>query len=159
MPAWPTDWLFNWQVTGLNLLTNNMNCFWKIELLLKVSRHWATSCRTCRGDPSQWQIGLCVLKNFCKSLCLLNRILLQQHVAKNQIRQNLCDLLWWHAETKIFTKILKYTQSDLSLRRVTTTCRCNYKLYSPNLHTQSDMSPQLVAATCLKSLIDKLIHV
>ena len=43
-----------------------------------------------------------------KSLLVYWRILLQQRVAKNQIRQNLCDLLQQHnsvAETKIFTKI------------------------------------------------------
>ena len=47
---------------------------------------------TCRDDTSQRQIASCVLKNFCENLCLCNRILSQRHVAKNQIRQNLCDL-------------------------------------------------------------------
>ena len=49
---------------------------------------------TCRDDTSQRQIASCVLKNFCENLCLCNRILSQRHVAKNQIRQNLC-YLWW----------------------------------------------------------------
>ena len=61
----------------------------------------------CDGT-SQRQIASCVLENFCENLCLCNRILSQQHVTKNQIRQNLCDL---------------YTWSDLSPRRVAATCR------------------------------------
>ena len=39
-----------------------------------------------------------------------------------------CDLLQrqnYVAETKIFTKILQYTRSDLSLRRVASPCSCN----------------------------------
>ena len=47
---------------------------------------------TCRDDTSQRQIASCVLENSCENLCVCNRILSQRHVAKNQIRQNLCDL-------------------------------------------------------------------
>ena len=60
------------------------------------------------GDTSQRQIASCVLENFCENLCLRNRILSLQQVAKNQIRLNLCDLLRRQnsvAATKIFTKI------------------------------------------------------
>ena len=55
---------------------------------LKVCIHYATGC----SNMSQRQIASCVLENFSENLCLCNRILSQQHVAKNQIRQNLCDL-------------------------------------------------------------------
>ena len=82
------------------------------------------------GDTSQRQIASCVLENFCENLCLRNRILSLQQVAKNQIRLNLCDLLRQQnsvAATKIFTKIVQYTRSDLALqvspRHVAGTCR------------------------------------
>ena len=105
-------------------------------VFLKVGTHLATSCsNTSRrqiipceqvgllvaatqcGDTSQRQIASCVQK-FCENLCLRNRILSLQQVAKNQIRLNLCDLLRRQnsfAATKIFTKILQYGRSDLSL--------------------------------------------
>ena len=70
------------------------------------------------GDTSQRQIASCVQEKFCKNLCLRNRILSLQQVAKNQIRLNLCDLLRRQNSfpaTKIFTKILQYARSDLSL--------------------------------------------
>ena len=57
----------------------------------------------------QWQIASCVLENFFENICLRNRILSLQRVAKNQIGLNLCDLLQRQnsvAATKIFTKIL-----------------------------------------------------
>ena len=63
----------------------------------------ATRWETRRSDKSlrvYWRI-------FVK-ICLHNRILLLQQVAKNQIRLNLCDLLRRQnsvAATKIFTKI------------------------------------------------------
>ena len=105
---------------------------------LKVGTHQATSCsNTSRwqitpcvqvgwlvaatrwGDTSQRQIASCVLENFCENLCLRDRILSLQQVAKNQIRLNLCDLLWRQnsvAATKIFTKFS--TTHELI-------CRCN----------------------------------
>ena len=55
---------------------------------LKVCIHYATGC----SNMSQRQTASCILENFSENLCLCNRILSQQHVAKNQIRQNLCDL-------------------------------------------------------------------
>ena len=57
----------------------------------------------------QRQIASCVLENFFENICLRNRILSLQQVAKNQIGLNLCDLLQRQnsvAATKIFTKIL-----------------------------------------------------
>ena len=83
----------------------------------------ATSC----GDTTQRQIASCVLEKFCKNLRLRNRILSPQQAA--QILSDLisCNLLLRQnsvAETKIFTKILQYTRSDLSLRRVVATCCC-----------------------------------
>ena len=94
---------------------------------------------TCQDDTSQRQIGSCVLENFCENHSLCNRILSQEHVAKNQIRQNLCDLSRRQnsvAKTKIFTKFLQYTRSDLLLRCVAATCCCNL---SPDLYTESNI--------------------
>ena len=57
----------------------------------------------------QRQIASCVLENFFENICLRNRILSLQQVAKNHIGLNLCDLLQRQnsvAATKIFTKIL-----------------------------------------------------
>ena len=96
--------------------------------LLRSVTHYATSCSntsrrhispcvqarrlvaaTQRGDTSQQQIASCVLENFRENLRLRNKILSLQHVAKNQIRLNLCDLLRRQnsvAAKKIFTNIL-----------------------------------------------------
>ena len=88
------------------------------------------------------------MENFLwKSLC--NIILSQQHLAKNQIRQNLCELSRRQnsiAETNIFTKSLQYTQSDLSLRCVATTCCCNLSVARP-VHTEWS-----VVSTCCCNL-------
>ena len=98
------------------------------------------------GDTSQRQIASCVLENFCENLCLRNRILSLQQVAKNQIRLNLCDLLRQQnsvAATKIFTKILQYTRSDLLLQCVTATCCWNLSpsVYRPlHLPTVTEIS-------------------
>ena len=54
----------------------------------------------------QPQITSCVLENFCENLCLCNRILSLQQVAKNQIGLNLCDLL---QRQRFPQKILQYT--------------------------------------------------
>ena len=115
---------------------------------LRSVHTWRQVAATRCSDTSQRQIASCVLENFCENLCLRNIILLLQQVAKNQIRQNLCDLLLRQnsvAETKIFTKSFLYTRGDLSLRRVAVTYCCNQ---STNLYTWSDLSPRLVAATC-----------
>ena len=99
------------------------------------------------GDMSQRQIASCVLENFCENLCLPNGILLLQQVAKNQIRLNLWDLLWRQnsvAATKIFTKILWYTRSNLSLRHVASPCCCNL---SPSVYRPLNKS-QCMAFFC-----------
>ena len=60
------------------------------------------------------------------SLC--NRILSPQQVAQILSDLIFCNMLLQQtsvAETKIFTKILQYTQSDSSLRCVAVTCCCN----------------------------------
>ena len=94
---------------------------------------------TCRGDAFHGQIASCVLENFVKIFV----------AATDFCRRKLFwDLLQRKnsvAETKIFTKILHHTRSDLSLRRVAATCCCNQ---SPDLYTWSDLSPRRVAATC-----------
>ena len=95
---------------------------------LRSVHTWRQVAATRCSDASQRQIASCVLENFCENLCLRNIILLLQQVAKNQIRQNLCDLLLRQnsvAEKKIFAKILLYTRGDLSLPRVAVTCSCN----------------------------------
>ena len=99
---------------------------------------------THRDDTSQRQIASCVLENFCENLCLCYRILSQRHVAKNQIRQNLCDL------SRRQNSVAE-TRSDFSLRCVAATCCCNQ---SPDLCTRSDLSPLLVATTCRLVCID-----
>ena len=105
---------------------------------------------TCSNDTSQRQNRFeCKWRIFCENLCLCNIILSQQHVAKNQIRQNLCELSRRQnsiAETNIFTKSLQYTQSDLSLRCVATTCCCNLSVAGP-VHTEWS-----VVSTCCCNL-------
>ena len=93
---------------------------------------------TCRNDTSQQQIASCVLETFCENLCLCNRILSQRHVAKNQIKQNWCNLLQQQnsvAETKIFTRFPSTHEAI---------CRCN-------------VSPQHVAATCCRTCTHQVI--
>ena len=85
----------------------------------------ATSC----SNKVRRQIASCVLENFSKNLCLRNKILSLQQVAKNQIRLNLCDLLRRQnsvAATKIFRNFSSTHEAI---------CRCN-------------VSPRHVAATC-----------
>ena len=93
---------------------------------------------TCRDGTSQQQIASCVLEYFCENLCSATEFLSQQNVAKNQIRQKLCDLSRQQnsvAETKIFfTKFLQYTVICLH-----------------------DVSPQHVAATSRQTLTDGVI--
>ena len=85
------------------------------------------------SDLLQRQILPCVVENFCENLWLRNRILLGQHVTKNQIRQNWCNLSRQEnsfAETKIFTKILQDSRSNLSLWCVAATSRpaCTHRV-------------------------------
>ena len=87
----------------------------------KLQQHVAATRRSEKSLRVCWRI-LVKIRNiikFCPGA---------EQVAKNQIRQNLCDLLLRQnsiAERKIITKILQYTQSDLSLRRVAATCCFN----------------------------------
>ena len=103
------------------------------------------------------QFSSFVLEKFCENICLCNRILSQQHVAKNQIRQNLCDLLQRQnsvAETKIFTKFPQYTRSDLQLRlsprNVATT---SHQTCTHRVICRRDLLLQLVAQ-CVPTLTD-----
>ena len=60
--------------------------------------------------------------------------MLQKHVTNNQIRRNLCDSLQRQnsaAETKIFTKILQYKKSDLSLPCVANLRSKRFRLERP----------------------------
>jgi len=83
--------------------------------------------RQVAGDTSQWQIAACVLENFYENLRLQQNFVTATS-RKNQIRLNLCDLLWQQnfvAVTTIFTKILQYTPNNSMLKRVAATCCCN----------------------------------
>ena len=98
---------------------------WQITLCVQVRRLVAA---TCCGDTSQRQIASCVREKFCENLCLCNRILSPRKVAQILSDLIFCNMLLRQnsaAETKIFTKILKYTRSDLSLLCVAATCCCN----------------------------------
>ena len=109
-----------------------------------------------QGDKLRRQIALSVLENFCANFCDCKRILLQQQVVQIQSDLIFCDLLQRQnsvAATKIFTQILQYTRSDLSLRRVVPTCCCNYL---PDLYTRSGLLPRRLA-TCRLVCTDQLV--
>ena len=109
-----------------------------------------------QGDKFRRQIAPSVLENFCENLCGCKRILFPQQVVQIQSDLIFCNLLQRQnsvAAIKIFTQILQYTQSDLSLRGVAATCCCNY---SPDLYTRSDLSPRRVA-TC-RLVTDNLLQ-
>ena len=89
-------------------------------------------------DKLQRQIVLCVLENFCENLCLSDRILSPQQLARIQSDLLLCDSLRRQnsvAETKIFAKVLQLTRSDLPLRSVSVT----YCLVSSGLYSKGDL--------------------
>ena len=65
------------------------------------------------------QIASCVPEKFCENLCLRNRILSLQQVAKNQIRMNLCDLL----RRQILLQRQRFSQKFSSTQEAI--CRCN----------------------------------
>ena len=99
-----------------------------------------------------------------------------QHVTKNQIRQNLCDLLrrqillqrqrFFYKNSPVHTKpfVVGMFRSNVLLQLVaqpvhtewsaSMTCCC--KLL-PDLHTQSDLLPRLVAATCSSTCTHRVI--
>ena len=106
-------------------------------LCLKVGTHQATSC----SNTSRRQITPCVqVAQILSDLIFCNVLLRQNSVA----------------ETKIFTKILQYTRSDLSLRRAVTTCCCNLSpsVYRPLMYGASDGVRYLVCPfwTCASDL-------
>ena len=91
------------------------------------------------GNTSQRQIASCVLENFHENLCLRNRILSLQQVAKNQIRLNLCDLL----RRQILLQRQRFSQKFSSTHEAI--CCCN-------------VSPQHVAGTCRLVCTDLYIY-
>ena len=95
---------------------------------IKVGTHKATNCSNMsRRHVTATNRFVCT-GEICENLCRCNRILSPQQVAQIQSDLIFCDLLQrqnFVAETKIFTKILQYTRSDLSLRRVASPCCCN----------------------------------
>ena len=93
---------------------------WQITLA-RVQVAWLVGA-TCCSDTSQRQITLCVQENFCKNLCLHNKL------QKIIIRLNLCNFLRRQnsvAEKKIFIKIIQYAWRDLLLQFVVATCWYN----------------------------------
>ena len=117
-PEWVSEWGRHLHIKGRYTPGD------KLQQHVAVTDHpmctgRVTSCSNKVRRTSQRQIASCVLENFCENLCLRDRILSLQQVAKNQIRLNLCDLLWRQnsvAATKIFTKFS--TTHELI-------CRCN----------------------------------
>ena len=131
-----------------------------------MGTHWATSCSnmsqrqitrclqvrrlvaaTSCCDTSQRQIASCVQETFGENLCLCNRILSPRRVVQILFDLIFCNMLLRQnsvSETKIFTKILQYTRSDLSLRRVVATCCCNLSSSVPTF-TASNLSNELEA--------------
>ena len=92
----------------------------KIGPDLRLEQHGEATRRSHKSLRGYWRI-------FVK-ICLRNRILSLQQVAKNQMRLKLYDLLRRQnsvAATKIFTKILQCKGSVLSLQCVAATCSCN----------------------------------
>ena len=82
---------------------------------------------------------LCVWENFG----LHNRILSLQQVAQNQIRQNLCNLSQgqnYIAETKISTKIIQYTPSNMKPRDVIQLVAATYHLLCSNCYNNYQSS-------------------
>ena len=92
----------------------------KIGPDLRLQQHGEATRRSHKSLRGYWRI-------FVK-ICLRNRILSLQQVAKNQMRLKLYDLLRRQNSveaTKIFTKILQCKGSVLSLQCVAATCCCN----------------------------------
>ena len=122
------------EVKSLTVLAPVLRCAWQMKnhhqtkkcfyKILRVGTHYAKRvAATCGGDFLQRQIASCVLETFCENLCGCNRILSPQQVAQCFF---FCDLLQRQnsvAETKIFTKGLQHTRSDLSQRHMGATSR------------------------------------
>ena len=86
----------------------------------------ATSCsNTLRRQVAATNPLVCIWECLSKSLSL------QQNLSQQKVAQILSDLIFcdlllrqnYVSETKIFTKILQHTRSDLLLLRVAATCR------------------------------------
>ena len=115
-----TLFLFPWKYKGQYTLDNKLQQY---------------CCGACCRDSSlcvHWRVFVKIFapqqKQFCRSIMSRN----------NQIRQNLCDLLWRRnsvGETNIFTQILQYTRSG---------CRWDVSLPLADLPVHSGWS---VAAT------------
>ena len=88
------------------------------------------------GDTSQRQIASCVLENFHENLCLRNRILSLQQVAKNQIFATCCG-------NKILLQRQRFSQKFSSTHEAI--CCCN-------------VSPRHVAGTCRLVCTDLYIY-
>ena len=89
------------------------------------------------------QIPLCVLENFCENLCFCNRILSQQHVVKNQIRQNLCDLSRRTSQQQIPSCVLENFCENL--------CFCNRILSQQ--HVAKSKSDRICATCCVDKIM------
>ena len=99
----------------------------------KLQQHVAATRRSDKSLHVYWRI-------FVKILVFPTEFLSQQHCAKNQIRENLCDLSQRQnsvAETKIFTKFLSSTK-----RFVAAMCRRNrlLQLDAGPVHTERSVS-------------------
>ena len=113
-----TDWWIHIKPAKIksNIFPFFKICCWSHLRSVHIRRHVAGTNRfVCTGE-FLW-----------KSLSLQQNLSPQQ-VAQIQSDLIFCDLLQRQnsvAETKIFTKILQYTRSDLALRRVASPCSCN----------------------------------
>ena len=123
-------------------------------IVVKVGTHQATSsCNTLRRH-----VALCILENFCQNLCLRNRILSGQQVAKSKKSDWICATCWGD---KIL--LLRQRFAHELTRRSTHRAICHWDL-SRNLlqqfiarpvHTEwfiaakccSDMSPSVYVFT------------
>ena len=84
---------------------------------------WSLVCYIAwRSVRTWWQVASSVLENFFENLCLSNSFLSWQHVAKNQIRQHLCNLLC----NKILLQRQRFSQKFSVTHEVI--CRCDVSL-------------------------------
>ena len=100
--------------------------------LCAAGRATSHSFNTLRPQHIAGTNGFVCTGDFLVKICLCNSILSLQQVA-----QILSDLMFLRhvAATKIFAKIIHYTGSDLSLRRIAATCYCKLSpsVYRPKL--------------------------
>ena len=112
-----------------------------------MGTHKVTSC----SNMSRWHV---VVTNcsVCTGEFLWKSLLLQQNfvIATSCTNSVWFDFLWLVGVTKIFTKILQYTWSDLSLWPVASLCCCNY---SPDLYAWSDLLPVICCRDVLLQIV------